>query len=84
MLALLSSPLRRWLLATLLLPVLATALARIGLVVQRRNGGTPTRLSRTLLGGSGFARRFSGRGGDRDPAQGAPPPVPTDAAPAPV
>ena len=43
MLALLSSPLRRWLLATLLLPVAAFAMSKLGLFLQRRNGGTPTR-----------------------------------------
>lgn len=37
MLALLSSPLRRWLLATLLLPVVGYLLAKIGLYLQRRN-----------------------------------------------
>lgn len=49
MLALLSSPLRRWLLATLLLPVIAFALSKLGLYLQRRNGGAPTRVSRALL-----------------------------------
>ena len=61
MLALLSSPLRRWLLATLLLPVVGYLLAKIGLYLQRRNGGAPTRLSRALLGVSSFTRRRSSR-----------------------
>lgn len=65
MLALLSSPLRRWLLATLLLPVVGYLLAKIGLYLQRRNGGAPTRLSRALLGVSSFTRRRSSRG-ERD------------------
>ena len=64
MLALLSSPVRRWLLATLLLPLLAFVLAKVGLYLQRRNGGAPTRLSRALLSVSAFARRRSNRGDD--------------------
>ena len=39
MLALLSTPVRRWLLATLLLPVIAVALTKLGLYLERRNGG---------------------------------------------
>ncbi|KMO82424.1 hypothetical protein EUA04_20830 [Mycolicibacterium obuense] len=66
MLALLSSPVRRWLLATLLLPVVAFALAKVGLYLQRRNGGAPTRLSRALLSVSAFTRRRSSRGNDRN------------------
>jgi hypothetical protein len=62
MLALLSSPVRRWLLGTLLLPLVAYLLSKVGLYLQKRNGGAPTRLSRALLGLSGFARRRSGRG----------------------
>lgn len=62
MLAFLSSPVRRWLLVTLLLPLLAFALGRIGLYLQHRNGGAPTRLSRALLSVSAFARRRSNRG----------------------
>ena len=59
MLALLSSPLRRWLLVTLLLPVIAFALSKLGLYLQRRNGGAPTRVSRALLSISTFTRRLS-------------------------
>ena len=67
MLALLSSPVRRWLLATLLLPVLAFALSKLGRYLQRRHGGVPTRTSRLLLAISDRARRFSGdrRGDDK-------------------
>jgi hypothetical protein len=64
MLALLSSPVRRWLLVTLLLPLIAFVLAKVGLFLQRRNGGAPTRLSRALLSVSAFTRRRSGRGHD--------------------
>ena len=68
MLALLSSPLRRWLLATLLLPVIAFALSKLGLYLQRRNGGAPTRVSRALLSISAFTRRLSsGRREDPEP-----------------
>ncbi len=61
MLALLSSPLRRWLLATLLLPLIGYLLAKLGLYLQRRNGGAPTRTSRALLGISTYTRRRSSR-----------------------
>ena len=64
MLALLSSPVRRWLLATLLLPLIGFVLAKVGLYLQRRNGGAPTRLSRALLSVSAFTRRRSGRDHD--------------------
>ncbi len=64
MLALLSPPVRRWLLATLLLPLIAFALSKVGLYLQRRNDGAPTRLSRALLSVSAFARRRSNRGDD--------------------
>lgn len=68
MLALLSSPVRRWLLATLLLPVIAFALSKLGLYLQRRNGGAPTRVSRALLSISTFTRRLSsGRKDDPEP-----------------
>lgn len=64
MLALLSSPVRRWLLATLLLPLIAFILAKLGLYLQRRNGGAPTRLSRALLSISAFTRRRTGSSND--------------------
>lgn len=59
MLALLSTPVRRWLLASLLLPVIATVLTKLGNHLQRRNGGAPTAISRGLLGLSSVARRFT-------------------------
>ena len=61
MLALLSTPLRRWLLATLMLPVLAAAFSKIGSYLQRRNGGAPTLVSRVLLRLSSVAHRFSAK-----------------------
>jgi hypothetical protein len=82
MLALLSSPLRRWLLATLLLPVAAFALSKLGLYLQRRNGGAPTRISRALLSASAFSRRLSG-GRKEDSAQGLNPPPPAASQPTP-
>ena len=74
MMALLSSPVRRWLLATLLLPIVAFALAKVGLYLQRRNGGAPTRMSRALLSVSAFARRRSNRGHDDNDLIGHPRP----------
>ena len=69
MLALLSTPLRRWLLASLLLPVIATILTKLGHYLQRRNGGKPTAVSRVLLGLSSVARRFTRKHRpDADPA----------------
>ena len=69
MLALLSTPLRRWLLASLLLPVIATVLTKLGHYLQRRNGGKPTAVSRVLLGLSSVARRFTRKHRpDADPA----------------
>jgi len=61
MLALLSSPLRRWLVLSLLLPVIGVGLAKLGLYLQRRNGGAPTRVSRALLSISSLTRRLSSR-----------------------
>ena len=81
MLALLSSPVRRWLLATLLLPLIAFVLAKVGLYLQRRNGGAPTRLSRALLSVSAFARRRSNRGDDTDLIGNPPPETPPIAPP---
>lgn len=59
MLALFSTPVRRWLLASLLLPVVAAASAKIGRYLQRRNGGESTLISRVLLWLSSTAARFS-------------------------
>ena len=61
MLALLSTPIRRWILAALLLPVLAFVLAKIGGFLQRRNGGQHTRISKALMSVSSFLNRRSGR-----------------------
>ena len=82
MLALLSSPLRRWLLATLLLPVIAFALSKLGLYLQCRNGGAPTRVSRALLSISTFTRRLSS-GRREDPEPEATPSSPAAAQPTP-
>jgi hypothetical protein len=83
MLALLSSPLRRWLLATLLLPVIAFALSKLGLYLQRRNGGAPTRVSRALLSISTFTRRLSsGRHEDPEPPSSPAAAQPTPSVPA--
>ena len=75
MLAFLSSPLRRWLMATLLLPVLAFALSKLGLYLQRRHGGVPTRVSRALVSMSSFTRRLAS-GRKEDPALEPPSPKP--------
>ena len=78
MLALLSTPLRRWLLASLLLPVIATILTKLGLYLQRRTDGKPTAVSRVLLGLSSIARRFTRkRGPDADSAVAHQEPTPT-------
>ena len=80
MLALVSSPLRRWLLVSLLLPVIAFALSKIGLYLQRRNGGAPTKVSRALLSISTFTRRHSS--GRREVSEPEPtPPSPAAAQP---
>lgn len=61
MLALLSSPIRRWLLATLLVPVLVLVLRKAGRFIEHRHDNRPTRLSRLLLKGSSTLERFSRR-----------------------
>jgi hypothetical protein len=87
MLTLLSAPVRRWVLATLLLPLIAFALTKLGFYLQRRNGGAPTKLSRALLSVSAFARRRSKPGQDdadfidsprKDTESLTPPPAATD------
>jgi uncharacterized membrane protein YoaK (UPF0700 family) len=65
MLALLSSPVRRFLLTALLLPVLAFVLGKLGAYLQRRNGGQTTKVSRALLSASGGIRRFTDRKANR-------------------
>jgi hypothetical protein len=68
MLALLSSPIRRWLLAALLLPLVVWLLAKAGRFLERRNDGQTTTLSRLLLRSSSALERFTrgGRRADRD------------------
>lgn len=61
MLALLSTPIRRWLLASLLIPVLVVALRKSGRFVERRHDDRPTKLSRVLLKSSSGLARFSSR-----------------------
>ncbi len=67
MLALLSSPIRRFLLITLLVPVIAFVLTKIGRFLQKRNGGQPTRLSKLLLSSSAFLRRRVSKHPDEAP-----------------
>ena len=64
MLALLSSPVRRFLLITLLVPAVAFVLRKIGLMLQRRNDDEPTRTSRALVKASSSLRRISKKKGD--------------------
>lgn len=61
MLALLSTPIRRWVLASLLIPLLVVALRKSGRFVERRHDDRPTRLSRVLLRLSSGLSRFSSR-----------------------
>lgn len=61
MLPLLSAPLRRWLLISLLVPAIAFLLRNLGRYVERRNQGEATRVSRTLLSSSAFLRRRVGK-----------------------
>lgn len=67
MLALLSSPLRRWLLITLLVPVIAFILTKLGRLIQKRNDGQPTRVSGALLSSSAFLRRRVSKNPDEVP-----------------
>ena len=53
MLVFLSSPLRRWIALSIVLPVLAAAMTWLGRALQRRSGH-PTRTSKTLLAISTF------------------------------
>ncbi|TPG29565.1 hypothetical protein [Mycolicibacterium hodleri] len=66
MLALLSSPVRRFLLITLLVPAIAFVLRKIGVFLERRHGGQPTRVSRALVKASGFLRRVSKKDDDAE------------------
>jgi hypothetical protein len=56
-LALLSSPVRRWVLTVLLVPVVAFVLSRLSRLLQRRNHGNHTRVSSALSSASDFLRR---------------------------
>lgn len=62
MLALLSSPVRRWVLTVLLVPVLAFVLSRLSLFLQRRNDGRHTKVSSALAKASGFLQRRTRKG----------------------
>lgn len=68
MLALLSSPIRRFLLLTLAVPVLAFILTKLGRFLQKRNGGQPTRISRALLSSSSFLQRRVSKNPDEVPS----------------
>ena len=59
MLIFLRSPIGRWIAVTLLFPVIATLLSRIGGALQRRSGH-PTRTSKALLTISRMADRRNG------------------------
>ena len=67
MLALLSSPVRRFVLMALLIPAVAFVLVKVASLLERRNDGRTTRTSRVLLSASGFLRRVSGRGEQHEP-----------------
>jgi hypothetical protein len=64
MLALLSSPVRRWILTVLLVPVVAFVLMRVSRLLQRRNDGEPTRVSHALASASNFLRRRTRKDAD--------------------
>lgn len=61
MFALLSSPIRRWLLTVLLVPAVAFALRKLAQFLQRRNEGEPTKSSRGLMKLSSGLRRLTGK-----------------------
>lgn len=61
MFALLSSPIRRWLLTVLLVPAVAFALRKLAQFLQRRNEGEPTKSSRGLMKLSSGLRRVTGK-----------------------
>jgi hypothetical protein len=65
MLAFLRSPIGRWVVLTLLLPVIAALLSRLGRAVQRRSGH-PTRTSKALLTFSRLADRRNGGDAELD------------------
>ena len=57
--AFLRSPIGRWAALSVLLPVIATLLSRVGRALQRRSGH-PTRISKILLATSRIANRRNG------------------------
>ena len=65
MLALLSAPVRRWVLMALLVPVIAFVLSKLGGFLQRRNDGQHTKPSRALVSASDFLRRRTRKGSDQ-------------------
>jgi hypothetical protein len=74
MLALLSSPVRRWVFMALLLPAVTFVLVKVAGYLQRRHGGETTKTSRALLSVSGFLRRIGGKR-DEDEKHGVPVPA---------
>ncbi|MGZ8802044.1 MAG: hypothetical protein ACXWZL_05335 [Mycobacterium sp.] len=71
MLALLSSPVRRFVLMALLIPAVAFVLVKVAGFLERRNDGRTTKTSRVLLSASGFLRRVSGRREQDEPQNAA-------------
>ena len=66
MLALLSSPVRRWVLTALLVPAVAMVLRKIAQYLQHRNEGEPTKSSRGLMKMSSGLRRLTGKKSEND------------------
>ena len=56
----LRSPIGRWIAMSLMVPLIAALLNRVGQAVQKHHGG-PTHISQALLGMSRFATRRRGR-----------------------
>lgn len=71
MLALLSAPVRRFILMALLVPAVAFVLVRVASLLERRNGGRTTKTSRVLLSASNFLHRVSGRNQQEEPQRAA-------------
>ena len=71
MLALLSSPVRRFVLMALLIPAVAFVLVKVAGFLERRNDGRTTKTSRVLLSASGFLRRVSDRREQDEPQNAA-------------
>lgn len=66
MFALLSSPIRRWILTALLVPVVGWLLSKWANRLERRNNGVPTRFSRVLRKSSAALSRLTKRRKDAD------------------